>query len=534
MSEARLSEARLSEARSSESRTTGRWVLAATILGSGMAFIDGSVVAVALPSLQRALHADAGAMQWVVNGYTLMLGALILLGGAAGDRFGRRRVFMAGIALFALASLACGAAPNAPTLILARAVQGVGGALMVPQSLALIAASFPGPARGPAVGTWAAAAALTTVIGPALGGWLVQAASWRAIFLINPPLAAATLWLTWRHVPESRNPQAAPLDWRGAALVTSGLAALTWGAIAIARPGMAAFALILLGLALLAAFVAHEAHARAPMVPLGLFRSPVFSGVNIATLLLYAGLSGTLFFLPFALIRLRGLSSAEAGAAFLPLTLLLAGLSRFTGALARRTGPRLPLVAGPAIAGVGFAWLGFGVSPGIAYVAGVLPAMVVLGIGMAVTIPPLTTAMLDAVADRLSGTASGINNAVARVAGLLAVAILGSAALPLQSHLLAQRLDSQGVAASLRLAVAQSPAGYAEITLPPGIPPADAAMVATAVKAAFQDSFAAIGLVCAGLAAAAALCAALTIPPGTRRPPPDAVAQAALSASDAS
>lgn len=401
-----------------------------------MAFIDTSVVNVALPTLQRALAADGTAMQWVVNAYSLTLGALILLGGAAGDRFGRRRVFLVGIVLFAAASLGCGGASGAATLIVARLAQGVGGALMVPQSLALIAASFPGESRGRAIGTWAAAAALTTAAGPPLGGWLVQAVSWRAIFLINLPLAAGAFWLTLAQVPESRDSQAAPLDWPGAALVTAGLGALTWSAIAAAQRGQSVLAVgagAAVGLALLAGFVTHEARAAHPMVPLSLFRSADFAGANLVTLLLYGGLSGTLFFLPFALIQLRGDSAAQAGASFLPLLLLLGLLSRATGAMSRRTGPRLPLVVGPLLAAAGFAALGFAAAPDVPYWRGLLPALTVLGLGMAITIPPLTTAVLDAVEDRLSGTASGVNNAVARVAGLLAVAVLGASALLMQS-----------------------------------------------------------------------------------------------------
>jgi len=489
-------------------------VLAAAILASGMAFIDTSVVNVALPTLQRALGANGPAMQWVVNAYTLTLGALILLGGAAGDRFGRRRVFLCGIALFAAASLACGAAPGVATLIAARLVQGVGGALMVPQSLALIAAVFPSEARARAIGTWAAAAALTTAAGPPLGGWLMQAFSWRAVFLINLPLAAVAAWLTLARVPESRDPQSAPLDWLGGALVTAGLGALTWSAIAAARRGMPALAVAAgaaAGLALLAAFVAHEARTAHPMVPLRLFRSADFCGANLATLLLYGGLSGTMFLLPFALIRLRGDSGVEAGASFLPLLLLLGLLSRATGALSRRTGPLPPLVVGPALAAAGFAALGFAASPSVPYWRGLLPAMAVLGLGMAVTIPPLTTAALDAVEDRLSGTASGVNNAVARVAGLLAVAVLGAAALLAQSHRLEHTLTAQGASDQLRAMVTASAASFAAVALPPGTSNADAAMVEAAVRGAFLATFRDVGLACAGLALAASLCAFLTI-----------------------
>jgi len=315
-------------------------------------------------------------------------------------------------------------------------------------------------------------------------------------------------------VPESRDPQAAPLDWPGAALVTAGLGALTWSAIAAAQRGQSVLATgagAAVGLALLAGFVMHEARAAHPMVPLSLFRSADFAGANLATLLLYGGLSGTLFFLPFALIQLRGDSAAQAGASFLPLLLLLGLLSRATGAMARRTGPRLPLVVGPLLAASGFAALGFAAAPDVPYWRGLLPALTVLGLGMAITIPPLTTAALDAVEDRLSGTASGVNNAVARVAGLLAVAGLGAGALLMQSGRLERALAAEGVAAELRATVAASAPSFALVVLPPGTGGRDAARVEAAVRRAFLATFEDIGMICAGLAFAASACSFATI-----------------------
>lgn len=300
------------------------WVLAAAILGSGMAFIDSSVVTVAMPTMPTMptmparLGAGAGGVQWILNAYTPMLGGLILTAGAAGDRYGRKRVFLYGVVVFAVASAACGAAPSTGLLIAARGLQGIGGALMVPGSLALIAASFPGEARGRAIGTWAGAAALTTALGPVVGGWLIGAVGWRAIFLINLPLALATWVIARAHVPESRADDPGPLDGVGTALVTGGLGLLTLAAIGgVAWPGVVAAA----GIALLLAFARHEARTPHPMLPLSLFRSGAFSGAKIATLLLYAALSGVIFLLPFALMQVLGDTPAEAGASFLPLSL---------------------------------------------------------------------------------------------------------------------------------------------------------------------------------------------------------------------
>jgi len=402
-------------------------VLAATILGSSMAFIDGSVVNVALPVIQRDFGSGVAAMQWVVNAYLLSLGALVLLGGALGDRAGRVRVFAAGVALFTAASLACGLAPTAGVLVGARAIQGVGAALLVPGSLAIIGVAFSESERGAAIGTWSGVGALTTALGPVLGGWLVDRVSWRAIFLINLPLAAATLWLA-RGIADSRDEAAlGPPDWPGALLLAAGLGALTYGFIAAPSQGFGDPQVLLClagGAVLLAGFVAMEGRAAAPMVPLDVFRSWVFSGANGLTLLLYFALSGVLFFLPFMLIQAHGYSATAAGAALLPITVLLGALSRPVGRLAGRVGARPLLVAGPLLAALGFALLGARAGDG-RYWTGVLPGMTALAAGMTLAVAPLTTTVMGAVPPEHSGVASGINNAVARVAGLLAVAMLG-------------------------------------------------------------------------------------------------------------
>ena len=481
---------------------SGRWVLAAAILGSGMAFIDSSVVNVAMPALQARLGAGPAEVQWILNAYTLMLGGLILTAGAAGDHYGRRRVFMAGVVAFAVASAACGAAPNPATLILARAVQGVGGALMVPGSLALIAANFPGEARGRAIGTWAGAAALTTALGPVLGGWLVEAVGWRAIFLINLPLALATWLIARAHVPESRADDAGPLDAPGTALVTVGLGLLTLAAIRGAEPAHvgSAVGVGVAGVAVLAAFVWHEARTPHPMLPLTLFRSGAFAGANLATLLLYAALSGTIFLLPFALIQVRGDTPAQAGASFLPLSLTLGLLSRYSGSLSRRTGPWLPMVVGPLVAAGGFVALSYAVDPEVQFARGLLPAMLVLGLGMTIVIPPLSTVVLDAAPDWLSGTASGVNNATSRVAGLLAVALLGSAAAIWQNAAL--RRDHPEAARDV------AGMGFGAATFHPGLDDTRARAAEAAVRDAFMAAFRDTALVCAGLAAGASLASA--------------------------
>ncbi|MBI3709036.1 MAG: MFS transporter [Proteobacteria bacterium] len=432
------------------------WILVVTILGSAMAYIDESVVNVALPVIEADLQASIGVMQWLINAYTLSLAALVLIGGGAGDRFGRRLVFVTGVAIFAAASLWCGFAPDTAQLILARAVQGAGAALLIPCSLALIGASFDEAERGKAIGTWAGVSAIAAAVGPLLGGWIVDHASWRWIFLINPFVALPAIWIALRHVPESRAPAAAGgLDWPGALLAFAGLGSLVFGLIAASEHGWrdaTAIATVAAGVLLLAAFVWVERRSKSPMMPLDLFRSRNFNGVNILTLLLYAALAGCFFFLPFDLMQVHGYSATLAGAVFLPFTIIMGGLSRWSGGLLDRFGARLPLVVGPAIAALGFALLAMPGGGGAYWTTFLIP-IATLGFGMAASVAPLSTSVINAVPSDQAGVASGVNNAVASVASLLAVAIFGAVALDVYHRAIDRRLATQTVSAEVKRAV---------------------------------------------------------------------------------
>jgi EmrB/QacA subfamily drug resistance transporter len=490
------------------------WVLAATIVGSSMAFIDSSVVNVALPAMQADLAASVREAQWIINAYMLMLGALILVGGAMGDRLGRRRVFIAGVLLFTAASIACGLAPNAVALIAARVVQGIGGALLVPSSLAIISAAFPKQERGRAIGTWAGASALTTALGPVLSGWLVDTWSWRVIFFINVPIAAIAVFLALWRVPESRDESDnAAVDWQGGILAVMGLGTLAYGLTAASDVGWLHFTVLgslLAGIVILCVFVWHEARASAPMMPLSLFRSSTFAGANAITLLLYFALGGALFFVPFDLIRIQGYSATFAGAAFLPFSLIMGGLSRWSGGLIERYGARTPLIVGPIIVAAGFGLLAV---PGIggSYWRTFFPAMSVLGLGMAVSVAPLTTTVMRVAEDRYAGVASGINNATARVAGMLAVALLGAIAVGVFRVALDERLTQLQASPEIRHALLDQATKLAEAEVPPQVQDAHRQELQRALQESFVQSFRITMLVAASLALLSALCAALMI-----------------------
>lgn len=403
----------------------GRWILLATVLGSGISLLDSTVVNVALPALGRDLGATLGQLQWVVNGYTLSLAALVLLGGSLGDRFGRRRIFAVGVVWFALGSLLCGLAPGIGWLIAARILQGIGGALLVPGSLAIISATFVRADRARAIGTWSALSGVATAIGPLLGGWMVQTIGWRWAFLINLPLAVVVLVVTLRHVPETSDPEAPRgFDLAGAALAAAGLAGLTYALIG-AGDGWSVGVIVvgLLGVAALTAFVVVERRGRTPMLPLDVFASRQFSAANLVTLVVYAGLGALFFLLVVQLQVVAGFDALAAGSALLPITVIMLLLSGSAGQLAERIGPRWPMTVGPLLAGIGTVLLQR-VGPGASYATDVLPAVVIIGLGLALTVAPLTATVLAAVADRHAGVASGVNNAVARAGGLLAVAAL--------------------------------------------------------------------------------------------------------------
>src|SRR5215216_1152215 len=483
----------------------GRWILTATILASSMAFIDGTVVNVALPFLQTSLNATAIGIQWVIEAYSLFLSALLLVGGSLGDRYGRRRIFNIGVVIFAVASALCGFAANIEQLIVARALQGIGGAMLVPGSLALISSSFSEEKRGKAIGTWSGFSAITTAIGPVLGGWLVENISWRAAFFLNLPLALAVLLISIWKVPESREKNhRGSLDWLGAALATIGLGGVVYGLIESPRLGFSNSIVLLAlvgGLISLAIFVVNEARAKNPMVPLGLFRSRDFSGANLLTLFLYAALGGFMFFFTLNLIQIQGYSATAAGASLLPFVVIMFTLSRWSGGLIDRFGARLPLTIGPTIAAAGFALFAVpAVSPN--YWTSFFPAVVVLGLGMAITVAPLTTTVMGSVGEEQAGVASGINNAVSRTAGLLAIAVFGVMMLHGFSQTLASRIAEIPMDEQLKHSIYEQRVKLAALEVPPNTDSATLEKIKVAIAESFVSGFRMIMLASAALAVA--------------------------------
>jgi EmrB/QacA subfamily drug resistance transporter len=408
----------------------GRWVLLATVLGSALASIDATVVGIALPAIGRNFGAGLATLQWVSTAYTLALAGLLLIAGALGDKFGRKKVFQIGVVWFALSSVLCGVAPTAGTLIAARALQGVGAALLTPGSLAILQATFRPEDRGKAIGAWSGFTGVGTAIGPFIGGWLIAAVSWRLIFAINLPLAVIVVAVAWRHVPETRSPDAtAPIDITGGVLATAGLTGLTYGLIQGPASGWTSapvLAGLFSGILLLTAFVGWERRARAPMLPLSMFSSSQFTATNVVTFIVYGAMGGLLFLLPIVLQDVSGYSALEAGVSLLPITAITLTLSRRSGGLAQRIGPRLQMSAGPVIIGAGLSLFTLIGASGN-YLTEVLPGVVVFGLGIAVTVAPLTSTALSSAPASHASMASAVNNDVARAAGLIAVALLPAA-----------------------------------------------------------------------------------------------------------
>jgi EmrB/QacA subfamily drug resistance transporter len=498
------------------SKRAAPWVLAATILGSSITFIDSTVVNVALPVLQRELGTDIVGAQWIVEAYQLLLSALILVGGSLGDRLGRKRIFSMGLLLFAAASAGCGLAQSTTQLIIARGVQGVGAAMLVPGSLAIISASFAKEERGRAIGTWSGFTAISAGIGPVLGGWLVEHASWRWIFFINLPLAAVVLAITWWHVPESRDESAgARVDILGAATATLGLGGVVYGLVEAGGRGFRdprVLGSLAAGVALLALFVIVERkRGQRAMMPLALFRSQTFAGANLLTLFLYGALSGLMFFLPFNLIQVQGYSATQAGAALLPFVLMMFLLSRWAGGLVDRYGAKLPLVVGPIVASAGFALF---ILPGAgagSYWASFFPAVVVMSLGMAASVAPLTTTVMDAVEERHAGIASGINNAVSRTAGLISIAVFGIVMTGAFARSFNTGLRTLDLPAETRAELEAQTSRLAAISLPERLDGETKQAVERAVEESFISGFRVVTLIAAALALTSALFAWLLI-----------------------
>jgi EmrB/QacA subfamily drug resistance transporter len=472
-----------------------------------MAFIDSTVVNVALPALQSSFGASVVDVQWVVEAYALTLAALILVGGSMGDLFGRRRMFLLGVVAFAVASAACGLATSIHQLIVWRALQGIGAAFLVPGSLALISASFDEKQRGRAIGTWSGSTAITTAIGPVLGGWLIQHLSWRWAFFINLPLAVVVVAMALWRVPESKSSHRQLIDWWGAPTVTLGLTGIVFAFIESTRLGWKSASVVgslFAGVVCLLGFVWIEVRTESPMVPLGLFRSRSFSGANLLTLFLYAAIGICFFLLPLNLIQVQGYSATAAGGAILPLILLMFLLSRWSGGLVNRYGARLPLVAGPLIVAAGFVLLSRP-SAGGSYWSTFFPAILVLGFGMAVSVAPLTTVVMESIEQDRAGTASGINNAVARVASLLSVAVLGVILITAFGKHLDSSLSTLAVPDSVRSAIQSSATQLAALKTPAEVDAGTAAAIHSSVIASFIYGFRLMMWICAVLALASAV-----------------------------
>ena len=486
-----------------------QWTLVASILASSLTFIDGTAVNVALPALQANLGATITDVQWVIEAYTLLYGSLILVGGSLGDQLGRKRVFLVGVYLFAVASVLCGIAPSPTLLVAARAFQGVGAALLAPGSLALVSAAFDDNERGRAIGTWSGVSAVTTAIGPVLGGWLIEHWSWRAVFFLNVPLAAIVVYLSALHVDESRDPdRSGALDWLGALLTVVGLSALVYGLLAWPALGgghVQTTGTIAVGVFALVSFVLVERRVKNPMLPLGLFKNATFSLTNVLTFLLYGALSSMLFAVPLVMIQVGHFSATATGTVLLPFTVVLFLMSRWAGGLVTRVGHRLPLTAGPAIAAAGL--MLFSLLAGRSYWVSYIAPMVVLAIGMGITVAPLTTTVMTAAGRTHAGVASGVNNAVARIGGLVAIAVLGVILSRSFESRVTPRLSAMSLSPAARANVERELPKMAGMKLDSisAVSPAERRQVGAAVDESFIGAYRSVMLLVGGLAAAAAL-----------------------------
>jgi EmrB/QacA subfamily drug resistance transporter len=478
-----------------------------------MAFIDGTVVNVALPALQTNFSATAADVQWVIESYALFLSALLLVGGSLGDHYGRRRIFLLGVVMFAVASGLCGFAGNIRQLIVTRAFQGFGAALLVPGSLAIISNSFSEQERGRAIGVWSGLSAITTGIGPVLGGWLIEHVSWRAVFFINLPLASIVVLISLRHVVEKLDRETTRIDWLGAVLAALGLGALVYGLIKSSQVGFSNRSVIVAlvtGSVVLILFLFIESRVSHPMLPLNLFRSRTFAGTNFLTFLLYAALGGTFFFLPLNLIQVQHYSPTAAGAVLLPFILIMSLLSRWSGGLVARYGPKLPLVLGSVITAAGYLLF---LLPGIGgkYWANFFPPVVVLGLGMAITVAPLTTTVMSSIAQNRAGIASGVNNAVARTASLVAIAVLGVVMLRVFGTVLDHRLSRANLPASVAQNLQSQSVKLAAIDIPQNLNPETRRAIRRAIDESFVSGFRWVMVIGAALAAASTVIAVVWI-----------------------
>ncbi|WP_143307170.1 MFS transporter [Chitinophaga vietnamensis] len=497
--------------------TEGRWIMVSTILASSMAFIDSTALNVVLPSLQRSLHASGADLFWILNAYLLMLASLILVGGALGDKLGRKKVFITGILIFIGGSIACGFAATAGLLIVCRVLQGIGGALMIPGSLSLISSSIHDSERGKAIGTWSAVTVLVTMGGPVLGGALADAGHWRYIFFINAPIGLAAVFFLWKHVTERKDTDSPPgLDFTGALLTASGLAALTFGFLRMPALGFShpqVWGAIAGGILLLAVFVAVEKKSPHPMMPLHLFANPVFTGTNLLTLFLYAGLGAGMLFLSLNMVQVQGYSQLQSGLTFLPFTILMILIARYAGTLADKYGARPFLVGGPLMAGIGMLLLSMvkqtkGPSE---YWTTFFPGVLVLGLGMSFTVAPLTAAVMGAVSNHLSGVASGVNNAISRIAGVFANAVFGALAVLLFTAALQKEVQSLPLTPPQQEAVMQQAVDLGNAAVPPGID--NKAPVVKAYHNGFINAYRKILALSAGLAFLGALMALIFFRP---------------------